>query len=40
MVMKEFLSLADLFGAQTLYVHKPAEFVIVGEYKDLMLRSF
>ena len=40
MVIREFLGPADLFGAQTLCVYKPAEVVVVGEYKHLMLRPF
>ena len=39
-VIKKFLSQADLPGAQTLCVHKLAEVVVVGEYKHLMLRRF
>ena len=39
-VTREFLSLADLSGAETLRVHEPAEVVVVGEYKHLMLRPF
>ena len=37
---REFLGPADLFGAQTLCFHKPTEVVVVGEYKQLMLRPF
>ena len=36
MVTREFLSPADLSGAQTLCVYKPAEVVVVGEYENLM----
>ena len=39
-VMRELLGLADLFGAQTLRVHEPAEVVMVGEYEHLMPRAF
>ena len=38
-VTKEFLSPANLFGAQTLYVHELAGDVIVGEYKNFMLKT-
>ena len=38
--MKKFLSPADLSGAQTLCVHKPAEVVVVDEYKHLILTAF
>ena len=39
-VTRELLGLADLSGAQTLRVYEPAEVVVVGEYKHLMLRAF
>ena len=39
-VMRDILGLANLFGAQTLGVHKPVEVVMVGEYKHLVLRPF
>ena len=39
-VVKEFLGPADLFGAQTLRLHKLTEVVVVGEYEHLMLRPF
>ena len=39
-VAREFLGPADLSGAQTLRLHEPAEVVVVGEYKHLMLRPF
>ena len=39
-VARELLGLADLSGAQTLRVHEPAEVVVVGEYKHLMLGAF
>ena len=39
-VAREFLGPADLPGAQTLRLHEPAEVVVVGEYKQLMLRPF
>ena len=39
-VTRKFLGLADLSGAQTLYVHKPVEVVVVGEYKHLMPGHF
>ena len=40
LVMREFLSLADLFGAQTLRVHEPTKFVMVGKYQDFVLAAF
>ena len=39
LVMKEFLSPADLFGAQTLYVHELLEVVMVGKHENFMLRA-
>ena len=39
-VTRELLGPADLFGAQTLRVHEPAEVVIVGKYEQLMLGAF
>ena len=39
-VTRELLGPADLSGAQTLRVYEPAEVVVVGEYKHLMLRAF
>ena len=39
-VTREFLSPADLFRAQTLRVYELAEFVMVDEYKHVMLRPF
>ena len=39
-VIQEFLSLADLFGAQILHIHELAEVVVVGEYKNLILAAF
>ena len=39
-VTRELLGLADLSGAQTVCVHEPAEVVVVGEYKHLMLGAF
>ena len=38
-VMREFLSPADLFGAQTLCVHESSEVVMVGKHKDFMSRA-
>ena len=38
-VTREFLDSADLFRAETLRVHEPAEVVVVGEYKYLMLKA-
>ena len=39
-VIKELLGPADLFGAQTLRVHKLAEVIVVDEYEHLMLGAF
>ena len=39
-VTREFLSLADLFQAQTLCVYELAEVVMIGEYQHLILRLF
>ena len=39
-VTRELLCPADLFGAQTLRVHKLAEVVVVGEYEHLILEAF
>ena len=39
-VIKEFLGSADLSRAQTLCVYEPAEVIMVGEYKHLMLKPF
>ena len=38
-VTKEFLSPANLSGAQTLCIHEPAKVVVVGKYKNFMLRA-
>ena len=38
-VTREFLSSADLFGAQTLCVHESSEVVMVGKHKDFMSRA-
>ena len=37
MVTKKFLSPADWFEAQTLYVYELSEVVMAGKYKDFML---
>ena len=39
-VTREFLSPADLSGAQTLRVHEPTEVVIVGKHQDFVLAAF
>ena len=39
-VMREFLSLADLSGAETLCIHKLAKVVIVGQDEELVLAIF
>ena len=38
--MREFLSPADLSGAQILLTHELVEVVIVGKYEDFMSRAF
>ena len=38
-VTREFLSPADLSGAQTLRVHKSSEVIMVGKYEDFMSRA-
>ena len=40
MVTKKFLSLANLLEAPTLYVYELLKIVVVGKYKNLMLRLF
>ena len=39
MVTREFLSPADLPGAQTLCVYESSEIVMVGKYEDFMSRA-
>ena len=39
-VLRKFFSLIDLFRAQTLCVHKSSEFVIVGKFKNFVLKPF
>ena len=39
LITREFLSLADLLGAQTLHVHELSEVVMVGKHEDFMLRA-
>ena len=39
-ITREFLSLADFFGAQTLCVYEMAEVIMIDKYKHLMLRAF
>ena len=38
-VIREFLGLADLSRAQTLYVHELSEVVMVGKHKDFMSKT-
>ena len=38
-VTKEFLGLADLFRAQTFYIHELSKVLMVGKYKDFMSRA-
>ena len=38
-VTREFLSLADLSGAQTLRVHESSEVVMVGKHEDFMSKA-
>lgn len=37
---KKFLSSANLFKTQYLYVHKLLKVVVVDEHKNFMLKSF
>ena len=39
-VAKELLGPTNLFRAQTLCVHEPAEVIMVSEYEHLMLGAF
>ena len=39
-VPREFLGPADLSGAQVLYFYEPTEVIVIGEYKQLVLRPF
>ena len=39
-VTREFPSLTDLSGAQTLCVHELSKFIMVGKHEDFMLRAF
>ena len=39
-ITRELLGPADLSGAQTLCVHKPAEVVVVGKHKNFLSRAF
>ena len=38
-VMREFLSPADLSGAQTLRIHESSKVVMVGKHEDFMSRA-
>ena len=38
-VTREFLSPANLFGAQTLCIYELAEVVVVGKHENFMLRA-
>ena len=40
MVSRELLGLANLSGAQTFYIHKTTEVIIVGKDKNFMLATF
>ena len=40
MVLRELLGLIDLLGAQTLYIHKTMEFILVCKDKNLILIAF
>ena len=40
MVLKEFLSPVNLFGAQTLCIHEITEVIVVRKVKSLMLAAF
>ena len=38
-VTRQFLSLADLFGAQILRIHELLEVVMVGKHKNFMSKA-
>ena len=38
-VTRKFLSLANLFGTQTLGFHELSKVVIVGKHKDFILKA-
>ena len=38
-VTREFLSLADLSKAQTLYIYKLLGVIMVGKHKDFLLKA-
>ena len=40
MVLGELLGLADLFGAQTFYIHEATKVVVICEDKHLVLATF
>ena len=40
MRLRELLSLTDLLRAQTLYIHKTIEVIIVRKNENLMLAAF
>lgn len=39
-MIKEFLSLLDLFGAQTLCINEISKIIIIDKYKKLILTTF
>ena len=40
MLLKDFLSLADLSRAQALYIHKITKVIVVFKFKNLMFATF
>ena len=40
MILKEFLSPENLFGAQTLYIYETIKVIVVRKDKNLMLATF
>ena len=40
MVLRELLGPTDLLGAQTFYIHKTTDVVVVCENKNLILAAF
>ena len=40
MVLRKFLSSANLSGAQTFYIHKLPKVLMIDKYENFMLRAF
>ncbi len=39
-ILRKFLGLVDVVGAQTLYIYKLMEFVMVSKNKELIFAAF